>query len=157
MLYLFQFLSTVLQTRDSWALFLRKAAQWCNKLFQKFRSDEHYCLAFSLKTPIRRLQSVNLSIACWSLTELSCSSYVNKKPGIRGSKWVDYQKRVGVVKSYIRVPCSDTVSQSRIHGRAVKRHGERPPSALREGAVPHSVREAKGVVSRTLNMEAQRG
>ena len=57
----FQVLSTVQKTRDSWALFVRKATARCNLLFQKFWNGMQYrfapkrrfqCLAVNLKTDL---------------------------------------------------------------------------------------------------------
>ena len=61
-LYLFQVLSTVQQTRFRSALSVRKAALWCNSLIQKSISGKQYCLTFTLEAPIWRFLSVWMSI-----------------------------------------------------------------------------------------------
>ena len=61
-LCLFQVMSTVQQTRVSWALSWRKAAPWQNSQLQKFGINMLYCLVFMLETSIRRFKSVLVSI-----------------------------------------------------------------------------------------------
>ena len=49
-------LSTVQWIRTSWALFVRKAALWCNSLLQKLGNSKLCYLAFMLEVPIWRFQ-----------------------------------------------------------------------------------------------------
>ena len=51
-------LSTVQQTRVSWAMPVRKTAPWRNSLQEKLWNSMLYSLVFNLEAPIRRFHSV---------------------------------------------------------------------------------------------------